>query len=388
MMSHWHTRIILAVALVACAVGVGAGQEGRQPGRFSSLIDIDALIDNHCRFLARKYKLTEEQDVYTQQFLRDKADEFLAQHREELFAIADEMFDVRGGSDMTPEELTAWGQRARPIYEQAKALIIEGNDEWREILTDEQKVIHDEDLAQMYHSFATTDDQLERIVSGDMTVEEFRRGPRTPPRPRTTRNREPVVSPQPVTSTVEHAERRAPTPKGNTRPTPQPTERVTRGGEPERLETPTRGSRTERPTRKTPSKRAASKNFESEWEKYVNDFIQRYQLDEAQQQRAQTILKTCQEQATNHMTRKKAALDHLDRLEKDLADAPDKATRAKEINEKRQKLLDPINQIFEKRLKPRLDKLPTRAQREAAESGRSRPTPKPTPRTRASEGDR
>ncbi len=61
-------------------------------------------------------------------------------------------------------------------------------------------------------------------------------------------------------------------------------------------------------------------------------------------------------------------------IEKKLADlkSADKKKRAEKmltLNEQQKKLREPVDRIFEDQLKPRLEKLPTRAQRKAAESG-------------------
>lgn len=122
-----------------------------------------------------------------------------------------------------------------------------------------------------------------------------------------------------------------------------------------------------RPTPRTPS-RSTGSDFESEWERYVREFIEKYQLDEAQTQRAQAILKDCQEQAQNYLQRRKAALEQLDKRDKDLGSSAADAQARQRLREQRERILAPVNRIFEERLKPRLEKLPTRQQRDAAET--------------------
>ncbi|MBU0639344.1 MAG: hypothetical protein KKB50_10810, partial [Planctomycetes bacterium] len=110
---------------------------------YNAIIDnIDLLVDNYARFLVRKYDLTEEQDEYTKFLLRERAYQFLDGHEGSLRELVDRLFDVRTGGEITPEELIEWGRQARPIYDEAKKLIIAGNEEWREILTPEQQKTH------------------------------------------------------------------------------------------------------------------------------------------------------------------------------------------------------------------------------------------------------
>lgn len=103
-------------------------------------------------------------------------------------------------------------------------------------------------------------------------------------------------------------------------------------------------------------RRQLRKGAVSEWEAYVRKFVEKYRLNHEQQRKAYQILRRCQEKANAYVLKHKAEL-----TKKDL-DVKRKA-----------ELLAPVNRIFEKDLKSRLEQLPTRAQRRAAEA-----TSKPT----------
>jgi len=120
------------------------------------------------------------------------------------------------------------------------------------------------------------------------------------------------------------------------------------------------------------------KEFESLWEEYTRAFIKRYQLNEEQTQKALSILKSCQQQGDAHVNKHKSELDRLDHRIKALPNlkGEERAKAQAEVKREREKLLKPLNDIFEHQLKPRLDKLPTRAQRKAAEE---RPAPATRP---------
>lgn len=120
---------------------------------------------------------------------------------------------------------------------------------------------------------------------------------------------------------------------------------------------------------------------ESEWEAYTRRFIARYKLTVEQSQSALRVLKGCQEEAQNYLDRHKAEFERLAKEEGTLQQSGAKQTDARlaSIKEEREKLRGPINEVFEKQLKPRLEKLPTRAQRAAAErddKAASQPTPR------------
>lgn len=397
------------VALVALAPAFAQDiHEGAQP-RFSSLINIDSMVDNYARLLSRKYTLTPEQEEFTKAYLHDTADRFLGQHKDEMFAIIDEMFAVRGGASITPEEIVAWGQRALPLYDEAKKLIIDGNTQWREILTDEQKKIHDADLELMNTNFVRMDEQLGRIARGEMTVDEFRRGPASFDQPRRpfNRNTDPALVKRTTPADTPHERTMAPPPDQPTVVAP-PKAQASQGAEDQRAAARERLARiraqrqgelakgtgaaaggtpaSPRTTRHGSTRGAAPANrtdFESDWERYVNDFIARYQLNEEQQQRARSLLSECQEAARSYLARRQATIDNLDRQIEQLKATPEKSEETQRLNKQKEKLREPIARIFETRLKPRLERLPTRAQREAVEgAGDKRQDSSPAPTSR------
>jgi len=373
-------KLLLVVALAASAGVVPARSQSteRSARSFASLINVDALIDNYLRFVARKYNLTEEQDQYTEQLVRARVDEFLERHYDELADLVDKLVMVRNGGDVAPEELIEWGRRVQPLYVEAKGIIIQTNDEWRGILTEEQRRMHDEDIRLMWESFSTTEDQLSRLTAGQMSVEEFRN-------PRIARQgRAQAAAAQPgVTASAERAGsalRQAKAAAAADQGVSQKRAAAKgAGGGPaagrSSAAVPDRGSK------RTPGKRsAAGATSADEWEQYVQQFIQRYALTEEQASRANKILKSCQSQRDRLMRNRAEQLERLNRQEEALrtsSDNPNKAKEQAEITAQRAKLMAPIDSIFDKQLKPRLEKIPTRAQREAAEkapaAGRTAP---------------
>jgi hypothetical protein len=407
--------IVLCVLIFAtAAVGLTrpalaqSDEEQRSTG-YSAIIDnIDLLVDNYTRFLARKYDLTEEQDEYTKYLLRERAHDFLDQHDDRLRVLVDQLFDVRTGGEMTQEELIQWGQQVQPIYEEAKQLIVDGNNEWREILTDEQKSIHDGDVKLMYQSFETTEEKLGRILSGEMTVEEFRSpqrrrsssrsrqpapaeepavgaeepvvvGPAEPPPPPTARK----ITPRQRAPVVGNAEPRVTRPEPTERPgRPQTTLRRSDHARPEPEPRATTGGRT--PVRHEPAK-TTSKKPESQWEKYVREFIEKYKLNDEQSQKAHAVLEDCQAQRDRYLRGRTEQLEKLDHQVEELKKSKDKnkSNNLTQLADKRKKLMAPIDEIFTQQLKPRLERLPTRAQRRAAEvAAAKKPASKQAPEKR------
>ncbi len=452
------TRSAVLLMLGLCLVNGAAaqdkkdGRKGDSSGGYSAIIDnIDMLVDNYAKFLGRKYDLNDEQFGFTKQMIRDKVNGFLDQHEDEVRGLFDQMFQARTQGNMGQEDLISWGKRVAPIYEEAKKIIENGNTEWREILDDKQRTIHDEDLKLMADSFKETDEKVERIQQGQMTIDEFVKpsggGPRKPRRstPAPIAEAPPpagaggapgevVTSAAGETKTyirpnekqakvIANAERLKREQAGNEQPVNQeppnqgidpatgqpvqqnvepPVQPLPEGGEqphPGNVEQPHNPQpqppvETTRTTNKALQPKVAGKNFKSEWEKYVRDFIQKYQLNDEQTQRANAVLAECETAAERVMTSKKSDLERIEKREGELkavagptaakppgdpkvAGEAKSATEGKnkelaELTKRREELLAPINRIFEDQLKPKLEKLPTRAQRKAAEEKSSK----------------
>lgn len=383
---------VAAAALVgAISASVAPAQERGGPAD-AILGNLDGLIDNYAMLLVRKYDLDDRQTDYTKQLLRARTKDFFSRHESEVRELMDQLFSARAGTNLTQEDLMNWGRRVSPLFEEAKHVIVESNDQWRQVLNEEQRRIHDKDLALMAESFESTGYQLDRIVTGEMTIEEFRNPMRLtrPARPSSPAPAAPqVVAGEPVPHVrvpatvpqqpppaqpgqVEEDGGAVAIPPGQqppvVRPRPQPPSQPPAARPPTPQPQPP-GSRGE------PARPASDKDFAGKWEQYVRSFIARYELDEGQSQKAMTYLKDCVTQGERYMQTRQDQIDKLDQEIANLAksQAKDRAAQAARFAEQRKKLLDPLDRIFEQQLKPRLDRLPTRAQRAAAEKADKKP---------------
>ncbi|RMF83631.1 MAG: hypothetical protein D6744_04330 [Planctomycetota bacterium] len=105
------------------------------------------------------------------------------------------------------------------------------------------------------------------------------------------------------------------------------------------------------------------------WEEYVEQFIKKYDLNEEQTQQAHAVLAECQQEANRIRAKTAERWADFDALIEQ-ARARSEAEKVQQLTEKRDALLKPIEAIFERVLKPRLEKIPTRAQRRAAEKAK------------------
>ena len=111
---------------------------------------------------------------------------------------------------------------------------------------------------------------------------------------------------------------------------------------------------------------------DDEWEKYTRDFVRRYELNKDQSAAAWRVLKSCQEQRTAYLRSRRDQIAHLEAKLR----APKSDDDREKLPRQLEELKKPIQQIFEERLKPKLDRLPTRAQREAAKERQGSKTQK------------
>jgi len=148
---------------------------------------------------------------------------------------------------------------------------------------------------------------------------------------------------------------------------PGPTFRRMRAGESYSSPYETDEQRAQRKISEVTSRvRRAMNRHQTLWEIYVREFIERHKLNDTQSQEAHQLLKKCQERANAHIDRNKSRWTTL-QSKVEVAAKEGKTDEVKKLTEEIAKLAAPLEEIFEKQLKPGLDKIPTRAQRKAVE---------------------
>lgn len=119
--------------------------------------------------------------------------------------------------------------------------------------------------------------------------------------------------------------------------------------------------------------RGISRDYiETAWRSYTRQFIVRYDLDKDQSQKAMSILNECEERAKAYFSAHKAEYDEiieaLAKIDEDQTiSTAEKGEKLEKLRDQRIDLDREIHKIARTRLYPSLEKLPTRAQRKAAE---------------------
>jgi hypothetical protein len=314
-------RGMIATFVLVLTVGAAQAQNTQQPTPANvnqslgsmGLWDADIMMEQATINISRRYNLNPEQEEYTRQLLRKRTKEFLAVYEDDLRQILKELFMQQlSGKQPSPEQVRSWGERARSLLEASKKAILDGNMEWRDILNDQQKKVHDIDLNLMDRNFGLLESRFERWQQGEFRPDDWMANPQAG-----------AARPQPTVTNP-----------------PQPVE---------------------------------SRNPDDYWAIYVKKFIKDYQLDEAQRNSALAVLKDVREKATRFREKTQADRDaartELQRLIREKAPP----SEIREWSRKRRELDKPISELFEE-LKSRLAMIPTEAQKKrVADDWISRP---------------
>ncbi len=274
---------------------------------------------------AERHQLDETQHAALEEMLLARWPKFMTENRRRLQPVINRFIESQMDPDPPKEEnVQKWARQALPLYQQAQTLIGELNGEFRKILRQEQIEKFEGDIKMMGQFMDRFGERLTRWERGEFEDNEFTG--RDSRRGRRARNRE--------------ARREA----------AEPTDQILAELD--------------------------------KWDRYLEDFILRFQLDETQRVAARSIRKELGERALAHRERH---LEEIVALERRMR-VPGAATE-EEVAEELKELYGPIDQLFGE-FEQRLDRLPTEAQRAgaAAESSKTAsPELAPSPRKKLQE---
>ena len=256
-----------------------------------SEMTIEMVCEQAVRNIAMRYNLNEEQTAETQKLMKREVNKFFRDHEDAIWPLIRSMFTAQLGRKPPEdlEELKRIGRGARPLAQLAKEAIFAANEEWRRILTADQKKMHDFDLAEMEKTFEQIDRNFEAWAEGEPREnplfpgpEAAARGPAPPPRP-------PRGLPEPEIETFK----------------------VTI------------------------------------FDTFVEEFITDYELDEAQIGSARSILKEFKAEANDLKAAKKAEFAKIAAEQKQALGERDQK-KIKQLETQRKKLLEPVYELFAK----------------------------------------
>lgn len=307
-------RIRLAAVLTLCVAAAAVAQNAKPESTPQtdptnpSLWNADRMMEDAVQTLVRRYNLNPEQEAFTREVLVSRTKKFLKQHEGELRSLLRDQLVWRiDSSRATPENYRMWAERARPVFEAAQREILDGNKDWREILNEDQKRIHDADLGQMQGQFTHIDGLITKWNAGKFDPADLS-------------------------------------------PTPPPQLATAPQGGVSRL--------SDRPP-------TVTNKPEDIWESYVKRYGDVYQLNPDQRNAAYAVLQSSRAEVRSYRDSRK---DEFSSLEKRLVEATVSGQTSAKAIELRKSLADlerPVYDIFTA-MRNRLEQVPTKAQRESA----------------------
>lgn len=148
---------------------------------------VEGIMTQAVKNIARRYNLNDEQMQYTDRMMKERVTKFLKDHEREVWPIIRELLASGLQAPQDAETRKRIGAAARPLAELAREEIFKANYEWREILTDDQRALHDFDLKEMELQFEMIDKNFVDWSEGKATDQGvFPPPPRemgAPPRP-------------------------------------------------------------------------------------------------------------------------------------------------------------------------------------------------------------
>jgi hypothetical protein len=280
----------------------------------TGMFNVDALIEQATKNVAARYNLNEEQERVTRAMMFDGVRKFLSTHKNEIWPLVRSLstYQVQGQLP-EGEEAQRIGKAADPLVAEAEKAIFEANAKWREILSPDQKRLHDFDMRETKKTFSKVRENFDDWKKG------------------------------------------APKSASIFPDAPEALE-----GEPP-----------------PPSKPPTTERMQPDmWDIYLQNFIRRYELDDAQKDAANSILADCKSRAADYRKTNAEKFAALDAAAKEAATSNDNAKVA-EIAIETKKLNEPIVALYAE-LISRLEYIPNDAQREKAGARKATARKQPT----------
>ena len=312
----------------------GVPNEGFWPTQRMMDLAIDRLTDE----MAKQYSFDDDQVLNTRDLFKQRFPGWLQANRPELQTLMNQYFEaIMAGEPPSPEQVAEWAQRAMPLFQQFTELVDQTTNDMRSYMTDDQQVLLDGQLAAMKVGMNYMQQRLQTWEQGGYDADtEF-------PGSENAKKQEKIRQQQ-LAYEAENAKRVA---MGLP---PLPENAAAGGGAP--------GVQPAKPDKPVAARSDGSKD---DWAAYVENFIKRYKLDEAQQNSDRRFLTGAQAQRDKHVQRHSAEILSLD----ERAKAAKTDAEREKLRDESDRLNKPIERTFTW-LKEKLDRLPTRSQHAAA----------------------
>jgi Xaa-Pro aminopeptidase len=305
----------------------GQGADDTSEGLFFTGPIIDRAIDRITEELGGHFKFDDDQVYNTRAVVKERFPRFFQENRARIIRVVNQWTEAMlGGDPPTPEEVAEWAKVAQPLIDGFGNLVEDSAKNMRPFMTDEQQTQMDGELAMFRVGLNYADRRLQVWSDGGYDWESEW--------PRSDKFHE---KEQQRIKEYDLVRLRA--------------QREALGLDPN--SPAAAGGATSAP--------ATRPDKSDDWTAYVESFIKRYKLDEAQKTAAYKLLHRAEDSRNNYLRRK---LADIDAIEKRLKSAKTEEERTK-IKAEYDHFNEPLDRYFQK-LKEGLEALPTRKQRAEA----------------------
>jgi len=270
---------------------------------------MDLMLARWGEDISQQFQLDDDQRTKVKEGVKNRWSGFLTEHRSEIQPIINEFIEMR--MELTPpskDRVKEWADRAMPVFDMFRSQLSGGEAEFREILNPLQRAKFEVEALKFGAGLKMAEHKLKKWRDGDFEADDFWEPTRTERRKR----------------------------------------------------------RMERETKEKPAEPAPEDQIAIElkaWDKFAEEFIGKYQLDEGQKAAATSCLSELKERALAHRDARREDIAKLEGRIKNHAGAPeDLAAIKKQLAD----LYGPIDEMFQE-LKRRLEQIPTASQRATAE---------------------
>lgn len=340
---------LLSLGLSGAHSAAGFQDDGLQPtqevpleGFWPTRLMIERFLDRAVDEMTEQYTFDEEQRARTRDLLGERVPEWMNANRAEMQTLMNRFIEAQMHDEPpSPADVAQWAQRVQPLLVEFEDVFTGVTESMREYLRDEQITLLDAEFAAFQAGVGLVKNKVAVWADGGYDPEtEWT----APGEDRRRREREERNEMRAAMDTARDEVVLAPTdPSG--------------------------------PAADVPGAESSESQPVDEWALYTQRFVQRYDLNRDQRQKANAFLLSKQEERDKYLQQKSRELERVTQMA--FAAQSDEA-RAK-ARAAFDKLNEPIDRVFSQ-LKEKLETLPTRAQRRGAEIRESRqPASQPAP---------
>jgi len=144
----------------------------QQAQGFMSMWNPQVMIDRSVKQATSRYKLTPEQEELARKMTTDGVNAFLDKHEAQIRSLLLEAVEARmAGEPPAPDKVRDWARRAAPLFEEGQKAILDGNQQFRDCLSEEQKKIFDADQKILQQQVAFARERLTNWTEGRFNPE-------------------------------------------------------------------------------------------------------------------------------------------------------------------------------------------------------------------------